>query len=160
MMELFDIGIFLGVLFAMLFSSQPKRSAMAVCVLVSLAGLISGASVQYFSVPDLIYPIQSINEVSGALLLIALSRRLKKKKDRTFFYLMSGFLMTSCSLNSIYIPIYINVEAMEFWPYLLAFKSVAVVHVITMLWFADGITNSVRNIRNNLLRGRVASPGA
>ena len=150
-MELFDIGIFLGVLFAMLFASYPKKSAMAVCVAVSLFGLGIGATTQYYAIPDMIFPLQAVNETCGALLILALSRKLRDKKEKDFFYLMAGLLVLSSALNSIYPPIYIRVESMTFEPYLFAFKSIAVLHVITMLMFADGITNFVRSIRDNLL---------
>jgi hypothetical protein len=152
--ELFDIFIFLGVLLAMLFSSQPKKTAMAICLAVSLFGLGISAGAMYYQVPDMIYPLQAVNETCGALLILALSRQLQERKEKNFFMMMAGLLVMSSALNSIYPPIYIRVETMTFTPYLVLFKTIAVLHVFTMLMFADGITNLARSIRDNLLRRR------
>ena len=150
-MELFDIFIFLGVLLAMLFSSQPKKTAMAICLAVSLFGLGISAGTMYYQVPDMIFPLQAVNEVCGALLILGLSRQLQARKEKTFFIMMAGLLLMSSALNSIFPPIYIRVETMTFTPYLVLFKTIAVLHVFTMMMFADGITNFARSIRDNLL---------
>jgi len=151
--SLFDIGIFLGVLFAMLLTSMPQKFAMSICLSVALLGILinSLAQLEYITVRA-VFPLAGIAEVAAAFMLIMYGRIVWNRRDQVFFYLMAGFLLFSSAINLIFIPVYLYTDYLTFGMYQAAFHTIAVLHVLTMLGYSDGIRALFRDIRDSFFR--------
>ena len=151
-MSPFDIGILLAVLFAMLLSSMPKKLAMSICLLVAIVGVITNGAIEAGYLAEIvIYHIAGIAETSAAFLLILIGWRIINVKEARFFFLMAGFLMASSALNSLYIHIFLYTDFLKYEFYTVGFHVVAILHVITMFAYSDGIRKILRNIRSSVL---------
>ena len=153
MIDFFNIGIFLGVLFAMLLTSMPQKFAMSVCLGVALWGILinSAAAYEYISIRS-VYPLAGIVEVASAFGLVLYARFITKRQDMIFFYLMSGFLLFSSAINLIFIPVYLYTDYLTFGMYQVVFHTIAVLHVLVMGSFSDGIRSFVGDIRDSFFR--------
>lgn len=151
-MTLFDVGIFLGILFAMLLSSMPKKLAMLICLFVSITGLILNSAIEagYFA-DSMIYPMAGVAEALAAVILMLIGIRTINHRDARFFYIMGWFLIVSSWLNSIYIPLFLYTDFLTFEFYTVGFHVVAMLHVFTMFVYSDGIGKAIRNIRGIIL---------
>lgn len=149
-LTLFDVGIFLAILFAMLLSSMPNKLAMFICLAVSIAGLtVNGVIEAGYLGSESIYPIAGVIETTAAIVLLVVGSRVIK--HRQFFYVMAGFLLASSALNSIYIPVFLYTDFLSYEFYTYGFHIVAVLHVITMYAYSDGIGKIAGNIRGSIL---------
>lgn len=148
----FDIGILLAVLFAMLLSSMPKKLAMFICLVVTAIGLATNAAIGAgYLAETFIYRIAGITESMAAFLLILIGWRVINPKEAKFFFIMAGFLMASSALNSVYIPIFLYTDYLNYEFYTFGFHIVAILHVLTMFAYSDGIGKTLRNIRGSIL---------
>ena len=145
-----DFIIPLGILVAMFLSNEPKKSAIAVIIFISLSII----AIDYFLSGWITLYLASIIESSGAIGLILAARYLKEFKDRIFFRLMGLLLLLSSGVAYVFIS-----GSIAHSNYVLISEVVAVIHLITMLSLSDGIRNFVGNIRNIIIadRGRTAN---
>lgn len=141
---LFDGLIFAFVLMALYLSNQPKRTAIAVCLLVSVFA---------FPINELIplglrYSSLAVLESMSAVVLLYFSFGVSQE-NKKFFYLMISFLMVSVVNNAILIPLvkYANIDAFDYYTY--CYQAIAIAHVLTMLAFSDVLGNTIRSIRDN-----------
>lgn len=142
---LFDGVIFSAILFCFIKSSEPKRTALLVCVFVALSGYIINEHVpiQY------VFSTQAIMESFGAAYLAYLSLGVNKK-NKMFFYLMTGFLVASVLNNGLLMPIYKYANIGTFDIYTYCYQTIAIAHVFTMLAFSNVIGNILRTIRDSV----------
>ena len=145
----FEFAVFLVILVIMLMSSQPKKAALFVCVVVACLGLVitigneSGLISTFF-----IYPIAATVEGLAGMLLVYLSRFVIQAKERRYFYIMAGFLFASGGINSAVMTLYNHSDLFSFSVYTFFFHSVAVMHILAMLILSDGSRTIIRNLRD------------
>lgn len=156
-MNIFDIVIPLGILLAMLFSSMPKKAAMAVCLYASLAMIIidlkapeSGLSLWFY------YYSSCFIEFTAFVGFLYFARYQRLREDRMFFRAMSGFFLLSTAVTWIFIYDYI----LAYSTYALISHFVAVIHMGFMMAYSDGIRILIGNWRDTLVgnRGRAVNP--
>ena len=140
-----DIIIPLGILLAMLLSNEPKKSAIAVIIFISLSII----AIDYFVTGWITLYLASIIESSGAIGLIIAARYLAEFKDRIFFRLMGLLLLLSSGVAGAFIFGYTAHSN-----YVFISEVVAVIHLITMLSLSDGIRNFAGNMRDSLITSR------
>jgi len=149
----FDLVIFLGCLLAMFFSQMPAKLAISVCLGVSLWGiLINTARMHEFITVNILYSLCGIVEIVSAAGLILYARFIVNHRDRVFFLLMAMFLLLSSAINVILIPIYIYTDLLTFEAYQAAFHLIAVLHVMCMLGYSDGVRLGITNLRRVWVR--------
>lgn len=134
-----------GMFFAMLLSAEPKRSAIALLVVVH--AMVNTLS-DYIDTAR-IYDLAILVETLAAIALIRISKTLIK--DVVFYHLMAFFLLTSSLITILYKhDIIVSHEG-----YIVASTSIAITHVVVMLGYADGVRNGIRFIHDTLVsRGR------
>lgn len=142
---LFDGIIFSAILFCFIKSSEPKTTAILVCVFVSLFGGI----INKFMPLNFVYSTHAIMESLGAAYLVFLSFGVDKK-NKMFFYLMAGFLVASVLNNGLLIPIHKYADIGSFSIYTYCYQTIAIAHVFTMLAFSNVIGNILRTIRDSV----------
>ena len=139
-----DGFLLVGILAAMLLSSEPKKSAIALVLMISafvtlIDYLFSGWVVMYLT---------SIMESMAAILLLSYSRKLVVAKDRLFFYMMAAFLLTSASTIVVCRVLYrLDIDYLHS-DYVLVSYTIALSHLLMMISFSDGIGSAIRNMRN------------
>ena len=124
----------------MLFSDMPKRAVIAAIVLMTLCAMIYNS---FFSGWMAFYAL-SMSESMLAVAITMWSKFQKEAKDRRFFYIMAGFLLTSAAI----VPLF-RYDVLTFTEYLTVAQGVAVAHVLTMLTYSDGIRHLARNLRSH-----------
>lgn len=145
MVEVFDGLVLVSILFTMLASSYPKKGAMTIVLLVAVTGMWInhyGDAIGWHAVP----PMMCIVETFAACMLWRYRKFVISAKDRYFFLLMICFLVVSAIINFVAMP----GRQLGFMPheaYLIISKSIAIVHLLVMAWYSDGISNCVTNIR-------------
>ena len=137
----FDAFVFIGILLCMLFSSEPKKSAIARVLYLAL--IIRG--LDYFFDGWLVMNLVSIVESMGAILLLSYARSLAKRIDRVFFRMMSAFLLMSAATVPLYRYDFIYLHA----DYVAISHAIALCHLAFMGIYSDGIRLVIRNLRNN-----------
>lgn len=158
MSEYAPVIFFLGALLAMLASNEPKRSAISVCVTVAWLGVVLNTLANNEILDSaMVFPLYSAVEFLGAMVILDFLKGLREKRDRDFMFYMSGLLVASAALNSIYIFIYMRTELLTFDAYTVAFQTIASIHVLLMLANADGLTNAFRSFRDSVNRYRGGS---
>lgn len=153
MITFFDGFLLVGILAAMLLSSEPKKSAISlvllICAVVTLIDyLFNGWIVMYLT---------SIMESMAAMTLISYSRRLVDAKDRLFFYMMSAFLLVSAATVVVCRVLYrFEIDYLHS-DYVMISHAIALSHLFMMISFSDGIGSAIRNLRDtfSIHRGRV-----
>lgn len=157
--SLFDMVIFLGCLLAMFLSLMPKKFAISICLGVSLLGIAVNTAAMYeWITVKMVYSLAGVVEFFSGLLLLLYVITLKMNSgDKVFFLLMALFLFLSCNLTMIFIPIlfdgyhpYHNYLTFEMYQGI--FHTIAVLHVLIMLVYSDGIRSSITNIRGFWIR--------
>ena len=136
----FDACLLVGILVAMLLSSEPKKSAIAGVLIIASLGI----ALDYLFDGWVVMNLASIIESMGAILLFTYARKLEKYKDRVFFRMMSAFLFASAAT----VPLYrwnVNVEPRD---YVNLSHAVAISHLTFMVAYSDGIRNVARNFRS------------
>lgn len=150
----FDIFLWLGILLAMFLSKRPKQGAVAIVAIIASAGVL----IDYWFPKDLVeslglwieYFLASSLEATGAILLTFWATMLKKRADAQYFYLMAAFLLASSSVVVLFRNDVIVTQA----DYIFYAQLVAVLHLLTMLIFSDGIRNLARSTYDILSSNR------
>ena len=143
MMEYFFDGIiFAIILFCFISAKEPKQTALLVCLLVALSGHICN---QYLGV-EYLYSSLAIAESIGAASIMMMSFKVSQG-NKTFFYLMSGFLTASVINNGLLVPAYKYAGVGSFHVYTICYQAIAVCHILTMLAYSDVIRNAVGAFR-------------
>lgn len=143
----FDGIILLLVLLAMLLATQPKRSAMSVCLIVTSLGMFLNYSVHagYLGIKEF-FPLVAIIQIFAASCLL-ISVRWLKIQDRLFFAIMGYLLIVSGVVNLAVAPGLIIETA-----YVATSHAISAIHVATMLMYSDGFVDIIRNIRDFVFR--------
>lgn len=139
---LFDGLMFSIILFCFIRAKEPKQTALLVCLFVSLFGYL----INQVSPVNYLYSSLAIAESLGAAIIMVLSFGVDRK-NKVFFYLMSGFLAASVINNGLMMPLYKYTDMGSFQVYSLCYQAIAVCHVLTMLAFSDVIRNTIRGVR-------------
>jgi len=142
MITLLDVVIPLGILLAMLLSQQPKKTAIALCGIIS----VTLTAVDYFTGGWIYYYCAIVIEFAAFLLLMVSGRYFKKFEDRVFFRALSAFFLVSAGITAAFTFEYIAAHK----DYVFVSHSVALAHVAFMLGFSDGIRKLARDIRHSL----------
>lgn len=145
-MNTFDVFVFLAILLAMLLSRQPKRTAVALCALVTVVLM----AIDHFSSGWIYYYSAIVIEFSALVVLLALARRYKKYQDRLFFRIMAAFLWGSTLVSVLFTFGYIT-EHSAYYEYA---SMVAFMHVVFMLVYSDGFRIACGNIRDSFPSAR------
>ena len=157
MVTSFDIFIVLAIVFIGLFSSHPKKAAMAIVLLIAGFGMVVNLFDDAIG-RHAVYPLCAIIELVGAAILHGYGLQVVGAKDRYFFKVMACFLLVSAFLNLLVMP-GIEYGYMPHSSYLLAFKSLAVLNVAVMAWYSDGISRFIRDIWGYFSSSNRASDG-
>ena len=139
---LFDGLIFALILFCFISAKEPKQTALLVCLFVSLFGYF----INQVSPVNYLYSSLAIAESIGASIIMLLSFGVDRK-NKVFFYLMSGFLTASVINNGFMMPLYKYTDMGSFQIYSLCYQAIAACHVLTMLAFSDVIRIAIRGVR-------------
>ena len=147
----FDAFLLVGILTAMLLSSEPKKSAIAVVLYISLLG----TALDHFFDGWIVMNMASIIESLGAILLLSYARTLQHQKERSFFRLMSAFMLMSAAT----VPLYTYDIIVLPGDYIYLSHAIAMAHLTFMVTFSDGFRIVARNMRDYLFnhRGHSAS---
>ena len=138
----FDALIAVGILVAMLLSSEPKKSAIAAVLYASLTII----GLDYFFDGWIVMNLASMVESMCAILLLNYARRLEYKKDRIFFHMMSTFMLMSAAT----VPLYSYDIIVLPGDYVSLSHAIALAHLTFMVTFSDGFRIVARNMRNNI----------
>jgi hypothetical protein len=85
-------------------------------------------------------------EFSAFALILTLARELKRREDRMFYRVVSGFVLGSTVITAAFTFDYIAAYA----DYVLLAHGAALAHVSFMMAFSDGSRNFIRGIRDCL----------
>lgn len=143
-MEMFDGLIWAGVLGCMLFSTEPKRTAMLCVLACHTATVLVSNYVPNFLGAWTSFYISGFAEFTGAAFLIWYSQRIFH--DRLFFFLMAFMLWFSALTGGMYKYDIIHAYA----DYVTVSETIAIIHLVTMLMFTDGIRNGIGYIYDGL----------
>jgi len=168
----FETGIILALLLAMLKTVPPKQWAIIIVLVTALlirtieefglywaesfVSLVPSLTIerQQWIVPDLIVLFQ----VSMAVYLVSCLAWVKDKESRIFFLLMAVFLMFS----SLLIPLYKYDAIKTFSAYTFLYHASAILQVLTVFYYSNGIRQLIRNTGNlfsNFRRGAINQRG-
>lgn len=145
----FDWLIGIGILLAIWFSNQPKRSAVVFVLFVAASVKAIDVFVDAGNGWLAIY-LTAILEASAAILMILMAVKLPELKDRQFFWLMAVMLWISSGVTLAFIKI-----GLPFWgEYIFMTELISVIHLLIMLSFSDGIRNFIGSLRNSFIANR------
>ena len=142
---LFDGIIFSLILLAVSLSKEPKRTAIIICIFVSLTGFF----LNKYAPIEVLYSGLYFAEFMGAMMLIVLAYGVPDKIERRFFYLMSGLLLVSGSLS-----LFLTQGLVDFGLYTYCYQGISIAHVLTMLALSDGLSKFFRDSRDLLFSFR------
>lgn len=153
MITFFDGFMLVGILAAMLLSCEPKKSAIALVLIISASVTL----IDYLFSGWIVMYLTSLMESMAAITLLSYSRRLLDARDRLFFYMMAAFLLISAATVVVCRVLYrLDIDYLH-GDYVMVSYAIALSHLLMMISFSDGIGSAIRNLRNtfSIHRGRV-----
>ena len=143
---MFDAVILLIVLGVYARAREPKRTAVLVCVYVSLVGFYSNL----FLTDELLPSVLGISQCFGFIYLFMYSRRLGQK-DKNFFGAMAYFLLVSALINIDMLSMFQEMGDPKLLDiYTFCAQTVAALHIITMLAYSDVLRDFLEAIWYNI----------
>jgi len=136
----FDALLPVGILLALLLSAEPKRTAISIVILATLAITFY----DYMFDGLLPYQLAVITESIAGIFLVAMSKRIFHSK--LFFYAMSLLLFSSATVTTLYIYDFILLHT----DYVTASQTIAFSHLVVMLTFSDGVHNFVGSLHDRI----------
>lgn len=131
---------------------EPKRTAVLVCVYVAIVGFFANIYLPVETIPSVLGIIESF----GFVYLFMYSRRLGRK-DKQFFGAMAYFLLVSALINIDMLAYFQLIgDPKLFDVYTVCSRTVAALHIITMLAYSDVLSDFLQTIWYNI-RQSVAS---